>query len=122
MPSSIVVILVGGPNATGKTKFYNLFTGGNSGGNKINIRTTLNTIPTFVLVDTPNTLGDRNPYEYCWEGIFHMGHIVVNFGDWTPAEVYGMRSSSSRSPSFLTWSGDDVETMNRIMDKVLEIV
>jgi hypothetical protein len=122
MPSATVVILVGGPNAAQKTAFYNMFTGGNSLGDRTNIRTTINTVPTIVLVDTPNNLAHRNPYEYCWEGIFHMGHIVVNFGDWTYNEVYGTRPPSSRMPIMMTWSGDNNETINRIMDKVLEIV
>ena len=122
MPSSTIVLLVGGPNVDAKSRFYNLFTGGKSLGDKINVRTTVNTVPTVVLIDTPGSLGNRSPYEYCWEGIFHMAHIVVNFGDWSPNEVYGMRPNNARNPIFLTWSGDDNETMNRIMDKVLEIV
>jgi hypothetical protein len=51
-----------------------------------------------------------------------MAHIVVNFGDWLPNEIYGIRPSPARTPIFITWSGDDDETMRRIMDKVLEIV
>jgi len=120
MPSATIVILVGGPNAASKSEFYNKFTGGKSLDDKINVRTTINTTPTIVLVDTPSV--NRNKYEYCWEGIFHMAHIVVNFGDWLPNEVYGIRPSPGRTPIFLTWSGDDDETMGRIMDKVLEIV
>jgi len=123
MPSATVVILVGGPNAAQKTAFYNLFTGGNSLGDKINIRTTVNTVPTIVLVDTPGLHpAARNPYEYSWYGIFHLAHIIVNFGDWSLDEVYGKPPPSSRMPIMMTWSGDNNETLNRIMDKVLEIV
>lgn len=124
MPSATVVILVGGPNAAQKTAFYNLFTGGNSLGDKINVRTTINTVPTIVLVDTPGLHpAARNPCEYySWYGIFHLAHIIVNFGDWSLNEVYGKPPPSSRMPIMMTWSGDNNETLNRIMDKVLEIV
>lgn len=112
-----VVLLVGGTNAYSKATFYEMFTGGNTN-NKINIRPTMNTIPTVVLVDTPCRLEDRDIAEYSWEGVFHIADMIVNFGDWSPSEVYGMRPNHSVTPMFLTWSGDHQETMKRIMDIV----
>ena len=112
--STPVIVLVGGTNAYSKASFYEMFTGGNTN-NKINIRTTLNTIPTVVLIDTPCEFEDRDPAEYCWEGVFHIADMILNFGDWSPREIYGMRPNHTGTPMFLTWSGDHHETMKRIM-------
>ena len=112
-----VVLLVGGANAHSKATFYEMFTGGNTN-NKINIRTTTNTIPTIVLIDTPCQFEDRDLDEYCWEGVFNIADMIVNFGDWSPRDVFGMRPAHSVAPVFLTWSGDHHETMKRIMDIV----
>jgi len=112
-----VVILVGGSNAESKSHFYEIFTGAKSSG-KVNIRVVSNSIPQIVLIDTPAELCNRDPYDYTWEGIFHIADIIVNFGDWSPSEVSGMRPEHPNAPVFLTWSGDHHETMKRIMDIV----
>jgi hypothetical protein len=112
-----VILLVGGTNAYSKATFYEMFTGGTTN-NKINIRTTVNTVPTIVLIDTPSQFEDRDLSEYCWEGVFHIADIIVNFGDWSPREVYGIRPNNAETPLFITWSGDHHETMKRIMDIV----
>jgi hypothetical protein len=116
MPSCVVV-LVGGANAELKSNFYELFTNRSANG-KTNIQTTVNTIPPVVLIDTPALLQNRDSSDYSWEGIFSIADIIVNFGDWSPNEIYGVRPSFSNSPLFLTWSGDHHETMKRIIDIV----
>lgn len=116
MPSCVVV-LVGGANAELKSNFYELFTN-RSANAKTNIQTTVNTIPPVVLIDTPALLQNRDSSDYSWEGIFSIADIIVNFGDWSPNEIYGVRPSFSNSPLFLTWSGDHHETMKRIIDIV----
>jgi hypothetical protein len=116
MQSSIVV-LVGGANAELKSNFYEVFTNRSTNG-KINIQTTVNTTPPLVLIDTPALLQNRDISEYSWEGVFSIADIIVNFGDWSPNEIYGVRPSFSNSPLFITWSGDHRETMKRIIDIV----
>jgi len=115
--SSPVVILVGGTECQ-KTKFYSHFTGGIYifPTTKTNIRSTINTLPTIVLVDTPGLHENRNPYEYCWEGVFRLATIILNFGNWSDKEVYGVRPA--KMPIMMTWSGDHDETMERIMSTV----
>ena len=116
MPSPVVV-LVGGANGGLKSNFYELFTNRKSHG-KIDIQTTVNTIPTVVLIDTPSSFQNRNQCDYSWEGIFSISNIIVNFGDWSPNEIYGIAPPESNSPIFITWSGDHRETMKRIIDIV----
>jgi hypothetical protein len=117
MQSAPVIILVGGTECQ-KTKFYSHFTAGiyNFPTTKINIRTTINTLPTIVLVDTPGLKENRNPYEYCWEGVFHLATIILNFGNWSPKEIYG--TTPTNMPIMMTWSGDHQETMERIINTV----
>jgi hypothetical protein len=114
---SPVVVLVGGANTELKSNFYEVFTNRPANG-KINIQTTLNTIPTLVLIDTPALLQKRDMHEYSWEGVFRIADIIVNFGDWSPNEIYGVGPSFANSPLIITWSGDHHETMKRIIDIV----
>lgn len=112
MPGQVVV-LVGGPD-TGKSKFYTYFTQGyytypttrvKSG---ITIRT-----PSFVIVDTPGNSNHRNRYEYSWDGIFTMADIILDFGGWSESEIHG---NKTRSVHYMTYSGDNDETMKRIQE------
>ena len=116
MQSSIVV-LVGGANAELKSNFYEVFTNRSTNG-KINIQTTVNITPPLVLIDTPALLQNRDKFDYSWEGVFSISNIIVNFGDWSPNEIYGIAPPESNSPIFITWSGDHRETMKRIIDIV----
>lgn len=96
-----VVVLVGPPN-TGKTRFYNNF---------LNIS---GTIPKLILVDTPRY---HDKYEYSWQGVFKNADIILDFGGWMEDEVFGVKLNS---PKYMTWSGDDLETMKRIEDYLQE--
>ena len=115
---SIPVVILVGRTQQQKTKFYTHFTSGiyTFPTTRINIRTINNTSPTIVLVDTPGLRELRNPYEYCWEGIFHLATIILNFGDWSPDEVHG--TPPKNMPIMMTWSGDHNETMERIINRV----
>lgn len=116
-----VIILVGGPNTNAKFEFYERFTACKIT-DKVHIHVVKNSIPQIVLINTPAYHENRDPLDYCWEGIFQIGDIIVNFGDWMPREIYGVKPPFSHLPFFLTWSGDHDETMTRIMDKVAEMV
>ena len=109
-----VIILVGGPN-TGKTRFYTQYT--NSSYHPYPDRMTPNitmwNTPSFVLVDTPGTQNFRNRYEYSWQGLFQYADILLDFGSWSEDEVYGVKKTS---PKYMTWSGDNQETMKRIQE------
>jgi hypothetical protein len=115
MPSGPVVILVGGPN-TGKTKFYATFTNGiySAPTKKVTPNIAMWTTPSFVIVDTPGIVNNRNKYEYSWQGIFRLADIILDFGNWSENEVFGEKGTLS--PKYMTWSGDDQETMKRIRD------
>jgi hypothetical protein len=109
-----VVILVGGSN-TGKTRFYCQYT--NSAYHPYTDKMTPNiamwSTPSFVIVDTPGTQNFRNRFEYSWQGIFQYADIILDFGNWSVDEVHGTRQTS---PMYMTWSGDNQETMKRIQD------
>ena len=115
MPSGPVVILVGGPN-TGKTRFYTEFTNSSfySPTTKSTPNFTVVGEPTIVLVDTPGSANNRNNFEYSWEGIFKLADIILSFGDWSAAEICG--DKMGHNPKFMTWSGDNEETMKRIRE------
>lgn len=46
-----------------------------------------------------------------WSGILGTADVIVNYGDWSPSKD---RSRCKKVP-IITWSGDDKETMTRIM-------
>jgi hypothetical protein len=112
-----VVILVGGSQKQ-KTKFYTHFTSGiyTFPTTRFSIRSTDNTSYNIILIDTPGLREFQREYEYCWEGIFRLANIILNFGDWSPDYVYGTRPKDM--PIMMTWSGDHNETMERIINRV----
>ena len=109
---SPVVILVGGPNS-GKTRFYTEHT--NSVYHHPTTKSTPNIAmwitPSFVIVDTPGNPNVRNKFEYSWQGIFKYADVILDFGNWSEDEVYGTKD---RSPKYMTWSGDNQETLTRL--------
>jgi hypothetical protein len=111
---SPVVILVGGPNV-GKTKFYTEFTTSayHYPTEKSTPNITMWITPSFVLVDTPGTIGLRNPQEYSWHGIFRYADVILDFGNWSEDEINGMKTTS---PKYMTWSGDNQETIKRVQE------
>ncbi len=115
---SPVVILVGGPN-TGKTTFYTQYT--NSVYYHPTTKTTPNisilSNPTCVLVDTPGIHNLRNPHEYSWHGNFRYADILLDFGNWSENEIQGTKTTN---PKYMTWSGDNEETMKRLHEYLQE--
>lgn len=108
-----VIILVGGPN-TGKSRFYTQFTTGvyYHPTTKITPNIALWSTPSFVIVDTPGIQSNRNKYEYSWQGIFRLADIILDFGNWSDSEIFGNKLNCN--PKYMTWSGDNQETMKRI--------
>jgi len=115
MPSGPVIILVGGPS-TGKTRFYTQFTTGlySYPTAKITPNVALWSTPSFVIVDTPGIQNNRNKYEYSWQGIFRLADVILDFGNWSEDEISGEKGELN--PKYMTWSGDNQETMKRIQE------
>jgi len=115
---SPVVILVGGPNV-GKTRFYTEFT--TSAYHHPTTKSTPNVMlwndPSFVLVDTPGNQNYRTSQEYSWQGIFRYADILLDFGNWSLDEIYGTKLTT---PKYMTWSGDNQETMKRLQEYLQE--
>jgi hypothetical protein len=107
-----VVILVSGPN-TGKTNFYRRYTQAlaDSPTVKSTPNVSIATQPTMVLVNTPGNRNFRNIFEYSWQGIFRSADVILDFGGWSEGDVHGQKLTS---PKYMTWSGDDAETMKRL--------
>lgn len=109
-----IIILVGGQN-TGKTRFYSQYT--SSPYHPYTSKMTPNVVmwhtPSFVLVDTPGTKSFRNTFEYSWQGIFKDADVILDFGNWHEDEIFGIKQTS---PKYMTWSGDNEETMKRIQE------
>lgn len=107
-----VVMLVGGPSV-GKTRFFTQYT--NSAYSYPTMKSTPNitlwSTPSFVLVDTPGSVNNRNHLEYSWQGIFRYADVLLDFGNWSPNEIYGVKQ---HDPKYMTWSGDNEETMKRL--------
>lgn len=116
MLTAPVVILVGGSN-TGKTRFYTEYT--NSVYHPYTSKTTPNVImwstPSFVLVDTPGNQVFRNRFEYSWQGIFRYADVILDFGNWSEDEIHGIKQPS-QTPKYMTWSGDNKETLKRLQE------
>jgi len=106
-----VVVLVGGP-MTGKTRFFKHMTQGVYSFPTMHIKCSLGK-GGILFVDTP---GERNyrKKDYSWDDVFVNADVIVNFGDWSPSEIPGLRPLYE--PKYLTWSGDDEETMGRILE------
>ena len=107
-----VVILVGNSN-TGKTRFYCELT------NSLSYHPTTKCMfgvtswidDKYIIIDTPGTKQYRKPGDYSWENTFKHADIILDFGGWSEDEVYGVKTTS---PKYMTWSGDNQETMKRI--------
>ena len=117
---SPIVILVGGPN-TGKTKFYTEFTTSvyYHPTTKSTPNVTIWITPSFVLVDTPGNQTLRNPQEYSWQGIFKQADVILDFGNWSEDQIFGIKD---RSPKYMTWSGDNKETLHRLNEYLSNIL
>jgi hypothetical protein len=114
MLQSPVVILVGGTN-TGKTRFYTEYTNSvyHQYTNKSTPNVTMWITPGFVLVDTPGNQNLRNRFEYSWQGIFQYADVLLDFGNWSEDQVFGIKQTN---PKYMTWSGDNQETMKRLRE------
>lgn len=110
-----VVILVGGPS-TGKTRFYTECTPSvyYHPTTKSTPNIALWVTPTFVVIDTPGLANYRNPYEYSWQGIFQYEDVILDFGNWLETEIHGTKTVN---PKYMTWSGDNKETLKRLLIK-----
>lgn len=117
---SKIVVLVGG-SSTGKTRFYTQYTSAayHWPTEKITPNVAFYLDPTFVIIDTPGIRNKRTTYEYSWQGIFGIADIIVDFGNWHEDEVSGEKLAYS--PKYMTWSGDNPETMKRIQDYLQEL-
>ena len=113
LDKSFIVVLVGGSN-TGKTTFYKKFTHGHGVYPTIKCTPlpTIYGVPSVVLIDTPGLSEYRNKFEYSWQGIFKYADVILNFGNWSESEIHGIPLSDS--PTQMTWSGDNDETMKRL--------
>lgn len=113
MIESKVIILVGDANA-GKTKFFSKYTNGMY--TWPTVRTTC--VPVIygdvpmIFYDTPGAYQNRNKYEYSWQGIFKHADVILDFGGWHENQVFG--DKNTLNPKYMTWSGDNEETMKRL--------
>lgn len=112
---SWIVVLVGGPS-TGKTHFYTNFTSAayHWPTVKITPNVAFYSDPSFVMIDTPGIQNYRREGEYSWQGIFGIADVIVDFGDWIDTEIYGEKLEYS--PKYMTWSGDNQDTLKRIQE------
>ena len=117
MTNSRNIILVGASNV-GKSKFHSLYTKSTYQFPTNNVIYGIATLGghLMVIIDTPGEPKYRNDLIYSWEGVFKNIELIVNFGDWTINEIYGI--PPSKLPAILTWSGQDDETMKRIIDNL----
>lgn len=108
-----VVILVGGAS-TGKTRFFKDYTNmyAEWPTRRISPHVLVESNPSFFVVDTPGLWTDRNKFHYSWQGIFRSADIILDFGNWLESEIYGEKPE--RFGKYMTWSGDNQETMKRI--------
>jgi hypothetical protein len=114
-----VVVLVGGPS-TRKTSFYNEFTTGcyHYPTTTCNLSITCWDDYGIIIIDTPGQRHYRLPYDYSWEGVFKHADIILDFGNWDPDEIHGEKLTYD--PKYMTWSGDNQETMKRLYDYLQE--
>jgi len=112
-----IVILVGGPN-TGKTNFYQKYTFVLP--NPTTIKCTANLAPHkgIVIVDTPGVAEWRHKGIYSWQCAFSFADVILNFGNWTEREING--DKEKYNPKMMEWSGNDEETMKRLIDYLQE--
>jgi hypothetical protein len=110
-----LVVLVGGVSR-GKTRFFEELT------NLQGPRPTMAITPpilvdcqgSFFVVDTPGFKPNRRKYEYSWQGIFRDADVILDFGEWSDDEIYGERFNNY--VKYMTWSGNNQETVERIQE------
>ncbi len=106
------VVLVGS-SGSGKTHFWHQFTGGYYSYPTKITKTSL-TNHGILLVDTPGQKEFRQ--EYAWDKLFADAVCIVVFdGHWCIDEIEGSRPADALD-KILTWSGDNEETMCRILE------
>lgn len=112
MISVPVIALVGGEN-TGKTAFYSQYTKSHYSHPTYSIDSNFveNNKTLLILVDTPGNRNFRSTLEYSWDNIFQYVDVILDFGNWSESEIYGDKKNN---PKYMTWSGDNQETMKRI--------
>jgi hypothetical protein len=115
---SPIIILVGGTGSN-KTKFYTHFTRGyyTYPTTRVKCGVTIKS-PSSVIIDTPGRIEFRNKLEYSWDCIFKDADVIVNFGDWSVNEVYGIMPEEL--PYVVNASSDFEMTMKEIADKLQE--
>jgi hypothetical protein len=112
-------MIVGGPKYTEEIcNFYYQFTMFDVRDEIKDVRckTTVNTNPTLVLAITPPQVYNRSRWMYSWEFIFNQADIILTFGDWNISEIYGTKPDTL--PYITRWSGDNYDTMDRILSHV----
>jgi hypothetical protein len=113
MIESKVIVLVGDPNV-GKTKFFSKYTNSLYRWPTVScIRnvTIYDDVP-MIFYDTPGSRQLHNKFEYSWQGIFRNADVILDFGGWCEEQVFGTKGKLN--PKYMTWSGDDGETMKRL--------
>lgn len=75
-------------------------------------------MPSIVLVDTPGLVEYRTVDGYSWDTIFKDANLIVNFGNWSVSEIYGILPSNP--PPVISGSEDLDITMKQIADKLQE--
>jgi hypothetical protein len=110
-----VVVLVGGPSS-GKSQFFKTYTNSvySNPTTKCTPNITLWLTPSFVIIDTPGYSGYRHLLEYSWQGIFQYADVILDFGNWSESEIYG--NKMGYNPKYMTWSGDNEETIKRLRE------
>lgn len=114
MQKAPVIILVGDSDIN-MIDFYSEFTRANLYAPTVDVRckSTINTLPTMVLVITPAKQQYRDQFMYSWEYVFREATIILDFGGWSVNEINGVKPYNM--PPIITWSGDGKETMQRIL-------
>lgn len=116
MKDGISVVILVGQHSSGKSRFCSEFTSSYYywPTNRIVSNIVYDASPPFIIIDTPGLVNNRSKYQYSWQGVFGVADIVVDFGGWLESEVHGDRGTCN--PKYMTWSGDNQETMKRIQD------
>jgi len=66
----------------------------------------------FYTTLTSTQKADWTSHYYSWNGMFANADLIVNCGGWEPSYVQGI---PSKSVPIITWSGNDLETVERIL-------
>ena len=66
----------------------------------------------FYTTLTSTQKADWNSHYYSWDGMFVNADLIVNCGGWNDTYVRGI---PRKAVPVITWSGDDLETVQRIL-------